>query len=197
MIFARFALRDTLLIAAFTLLWVVASPLSAQSGPVADFLGLLAGVGVGVSVYLLHEWGHLIGALATSSKVAAGPTLWSRSLFSFDSQRNDRRQFLIMSAGGFVVTGAAFFGAYALLPEALLATRVARGAVCVLAFLAIFVEFPLVVWALVRSDLPPVEAFPLDESGREQARATAAGPCDSLPTGFDAGAEPVRTSPAA
>ena len=64
-----------------------------------------------------------------------------------------------MSAGGFVVTGLAVWGAYSGLPSDLLATRVARGVISILAMLAIFIEFPLVIWALVRDDLPPVEAF--------------------------------------
>lgn len=192
--FARFALRDTALIVLFVAVWIVASPYTAGIGPTADLLGLLAGLGVGVGVYLLHEWGHLIGALAVSAEVAPGPRLSSRSLFSFDSRRNDRRQFLVMSAGGFVVTGTAVWVAYALLPDALLATRVARGAVCVLAFLAIFLELPLVIWALVRSDLPPAEAFPLPSRAPQAPRATAAEPCDSLPS---EPAVPAERSPAA
>jgi hypothetical protein len=159
MSFPRFALRDALVIAAMLGIWIYASPVSAGEGPVADLLGVVAGAGIGLSVYLLHEWGHLLGALGTGSVVHPGQTPGSRYLFSFDSRRNDRRQFLVMSAGGFVVTGLAMWIVYAALPGDLFATRVARGAVSFLAFLAIFVEFPLVVWALVRSDLPPVDVF--------------------------------------
>lgn len=180
MSFARFAIRDTLLVAAVIGFWLVASPRTAANTPVADFLGLLAGLGVGLGFYLLHEWGHLVGAFATSACVYPGPTLSSRSLFSFDSKRNDRQQFMIMSVGGFVVTGLAFWTAYALLPEGLFATRVARGAVGVLTFLALFLELPLVVWALVRSDLPPVEAFQVHESDVRPATATPTRACDSL-----------------
>ena len=172
MTFSRFALRDAVVIAAVVLFWTWAAPLTAGGGPVADFLGLLAGVAVALAFYLLHEWGHLVGALATSAVVYPGPRLSSRSLFSFDSKRNDRRQFLVMSVGGFIVTGVAVWTVYANLPAELLATRVARGAVGVLAFLAVFVEFPLVVWALVRSDLPPVEAFEASEASSADAPAT-------------------------
>jgi len=172
MTFPRFALRDALLIAALSLFWVFTAPLTRGEGPVADLLGLLAGLGVGVAFYLMHEWGHLLGALATSAVVHPGPTLGSRSLFSFDSKRNTRRQFLVMSVGGFVVTAAGVWTAYAGLPPELHATRVARGAVGVLAFLAIFVEMPLVVWALVRSDLPPVEAFEVEAKPPTPAAAT-------------------------
>jgi hypothetical protein len=172
MTFSRLALRDVVVIAATVAFWTWASPLTAGTGPIADFLGLLAGVAVALAFYLLHEWGHLVGALATSAVVYPGPRLSSRSLFSFDSKRNDRRQFLVMSVGGFVVTGIAVWTVYAGLPAELLATRVARGAVGVLAFLAIFVELPLVIWALVRSDLPPVEAFQVSDAPAADSTAT-------------------------
>jgi len=170
MSFPRFALRDLLLIAAAIGVWLYASPVSAGTGPVADLLGVAAGASIGLSAYLLHEWGHLLAALGAGSVVHPGRTLGSRSLFSFDSKRNDRRQFLIMSVGGFVVTALAMWVVYAGLPGDLFATRVARGVVSFLAFLAVFVEFPLVIWALVRSDLPPVDTFspeaPHDADGR-------------------------------
>ena len=155
----RFALRDALLIGATVLLWVQASPISAGNGPMADVFGLLAGLGVGFSAYLLHEWGHLLGGLATGSVVHPGSKITSRYLFSFDSKRNDRRQFLVMSAGGFVVTGLSVWLTQAVLPDDLLATRVARGLISILAIVAIAIEFPIVIWALFRDDLPPVDTF--------------------------------------
>ena len=172
MTFSRLALRDAAVIAIVVAFWRLAAPVTAGSGPVADVLGVLAGLAVTLAFYLLHEWGHLAGALATASFVHPPPRLTSRSLFSFDSKRNDRRQFLVMSVGGFVVTGLAVWTAYAELPAELLATRVARGGVGVLALLAVFVELPLVFWALLRSDLPPVEAFTVAEATETDARAT-------------------------
>jgi ABC-type cobalamin transport system permease subunit len=170
MSFPRFALRDLLVIAAAVTVWIYASPVSAGSGPLADLLGVAAGAGIGLSAYLLHEWGHLLAALGTGSVVHPGRTLGSRYLFSFDSKRNDRRQFLIMSVGGFVVTALAMWLVYAGLPGDLFATRVARGVVSYLAFLTIFIELPLVVWALVSSHLPPVDTVspdaPIDAGGR-------------------------------
>ena len=175
MTFPRFALRDAAIIAGVVLVWTLASPLSAGDGPVADLSGGVCGVAFGVAAYLLHEWGHLLAGLASGSVVHPGPSLGSRFLFSFDSKRNDRRQFLIMSAGGFVVTGLAMWIVYGGLPGDLLATRVARGAVSFLAFLAVFIEFPLVIWALVRRDLPPVDTFVPDGPEGVGASTTTAG----------------------
>jgi hypothetical protein len=172
MSFTSFALRDAAIIAATVSFWTFAAPRTAGDGPLADFLGVVAGLAVTASFYLLHEWGHLLGGLATGSVVHPPPSLSSRSLFSFDSRRNDRRQFLVMSIGGFIVTAAAAAFVYAGLSPGLLATRVARGGVGVLVFLAIFVESPLVVWALLRSDLPPVDVFAVSEGPDEGVRAT-------------------------
>ncbi len=168
--FAKLAIRDLLLVALLVGFWLLTAELSAGAGPLSDFFGLLAGLGLGVSAYLLHEWGHLLGALATRSVVHAPDRLSSRFLFSFDSKANSRRQFLTMSLCGFAVTGVALLLAHTALPEGQLATRVARGAVLFLTFLLVFIELPLFLWALIRGDLPPVETF---DSHRE-----AGGPSD-------------------
>ncbi len=157
--FPKLALRDLVLVALLAGFWWLTAEHSAGEGPLSDFVGLLAGLGLGVSVYLLHEWGHLLGALATGSVVHAPESLGSRFLFSFDSKANSRRQFLTMSLTGFAVTGAALVAAYTVLPDGQLATRVARGAVLFLTFLLVFIELPLFLWALLRGSLPPVETF--------------------------------------
>jgi hypothetical protein len=153
----KLAVRDLLLLAAFAALWWWAAPLSAGDGFVADFLGLAAGLGLGVGHYLLHEWGHALGGLATRSVIRPAASLRSRFLFSFDSQENSRAQFLAMSFSGFAVTGVVLWAVYTQLPDVWLATRVARGAVLFLVALTVFIEFPLVIYALVRNRVPPVE----------------------------------------
>ena len=157
--FARIALRDLIIAAVVVAAWAYLAPLSAVEGALADFVGVALGVAVAFACYLGHEWGHLAGALATGAKVAAPEKLSSISLFSFDSKANDRRQFLMMSFSGFAMTGVALAVVYGLLPDGWLATRVARGGVLFLTALTVFIEFPLVFWALLRSDLPPVETF--------------------------------------
>ncbi len=168
--FGKLAVRDALLIALAAALWTWAGPLSAGTGMVSDFAGLLVGLSLAASAYLLHEWGHLLGGLAARSRVHAPERRTSISLFRFDSRRNSRRQFLVMSFSGFAVTGIVLWVAYALLPDEQLASRVARGGVLVLTFLTVFVEFPLVLWSLVSSTLPPVETF-TPRGGEEPAAA--------------------------
>lgn len=157
--FGKLALRDLVSSAVVVLAWVYLSHLSAGKGTVSDLMGVVLGFAAGGVAYAAHEWGHLLGALACGSTVRA-PSSWrSVSLFSFDSRANGRRQFLIMSFAGFAMTGLALVVVYNALPEGLLATRVARGAVLFLTALTVVLEFPLVVWSLLRSDLPPVETF--------------------------------------
>lgn len=158
--FAMLAVRDALILAAVAGLWVWAAEASSGAGMLADLVGLLLGLGVGVCVFLLHEWGHLLGAFATRSVVRAPGSLRGAYLFSYDSKRNSRPQFLVMSFAGFAVTGAALWFGYRVLPDPLLATRVARGAIVALASLTVFIEFPIVIVSLLRPKaLPPVEVF--------------------------------------
>lgn len=168
--FLRFALRDLLLVTGVAVAWLALAPRSAGEGFLADLLGFVLGLALAAACYLGHEWGHLTGALATRSDVRAPERLTSVSLFSFDSRRNGRSQFLAMSFAGFAMTGAALVLVYGLLPGDWLATRVARGGVAFLTALTVFVEFPLVIYALVRPTLPPVETL---ASHREAQRAGA------------------------
>jgi len=169
-VFAKLAVRDALIVTAVSALWLWAAEASSGTGMLADFVGLLLGLGVGVCVFLLHEWGHLLGAFATRSVVRAPASLQGAYLFSYDSKQNSRPQFLVMSFAGFAVTGAALWFGYRVLPDPLLATRVARGAIVALASLTVFIEFPIVIVSLLRpSALPPVEVFAEHRGEREAA----------------------------
>ena len=175
-VWLRLGLRDLVLLAAFGALWWWTAPWSAGEDFVADFFGLAAGLGIGIGHYLLHEWGHALGGLATGSVIRPAASLKSRFLFSFDSRANSRGQFLVMSFSGFLVTGVVIWAVYALLPSEWLATRVARGAVLFLAALTVFIEFPLVIYSLVRNRVPPVETVdnPLRRQPKRETEADAA-----------------------
>ena len=66
--FVKLAVRDVMIIVLGVALWRFAGHWSAGDGMLADFTGLLLGLLVGVGGYLLHEWGHLTGALVTGSR---------------------------------------------------------------------------------------------------------------------------------
>lgn len=155
----KLALRDSGILTLAALLYLLLAPLSAGAGMLGDLTGIVAGLAIGLATFLLHEWGHLLGALASRSQVRLPERLGSVYLFSYDSKGNDRRQFVIMSLSGFAVTGLAVWAVYALLPDGQLATRVARGAVLFLASFTLVLEFPLLLWSLARPTLPPVEVF--------------------------------------
>ncbi|HSQ01383.1 MAG TPA: hypothetical protein VL049_29530 [Candidatus Dormibacteraeota bacterium] len=163
--FAKLLGRDLGIAAVVILAWWLAAPLSAGNGPVADLSGTLLGVGAFVIGHLTHEWGHLVGALLAGSRVGAPASLGSPFLFSFDSKRNSQRQFVIMSLSGFAVTGVALFVVYGLLPEPLLATRVARGLIVFGAALTLLLEVPLLTISLLQgSILSRVEVFPVADT---------------------------------
>ena len=69
-------------------------------------LGVTAGTLVAVAGFLLHEWGHWLGARWTGSVVHYPRTVFAPLLFHFDTRANDRRQFLAMSYGGYLASVA-------------------------------------------------------------------------------------------
>jgi len=155
--FVKLLVRDVALIALTALVWHLGADASARPGIGGDFAGVLAGVTIGVCGYLLHEWGHLLGALATGSSVTPGRSLASGFLFSFDSRANDRRQFLALSLGGWIATALVLWFVYDGLPSELFATRVARGVVAANVLLVVLIEIPLVVFSLATGRVPPVD----------------------------------------
>ena len=157
--FWKLAARDIVFLSVVTLAWWGFADFTAGGGLISDLLGLILGLAFGVSVFLLHEWGHWLGATLSGSRVHAPQHLSSVYLFSFDSHANSKRQFIIMSLSGFLVTGAALGLAYGPLGEPLQAARVARGSIAFLASLTLFIEVPILIWSLFSQKLPPVETF--------------------------------------
>jgi hypothetical protein len=97
--------RDAAVIAATLAIWRVDAVLrEGAQGTAALAVAALAGVMTAYSGYLVHEWGHLLGALSAGSVVHRPERVFSIFLFQFDSDRNDRRQFLRMSMGGFAAS---------------------------------------------------------------------------------------------
>lgn len=110
-------MRDVAVFGAFSVVlvacysWYSASPfwLSAGAGIVLAFVVAYA------SCYLMHEWGHYLGARLTGAKLPLG-AYQGVLLGLFDTERHSRAQFQSMSLGGvlaYVVTALIFVGAYA------------------------------------------------------------------------------------
>ena len=150
----RFLLRDLSIVALAVAAWWALASRSAHSGFVADFSGWIVGLLVFACAYLAHEWSHYLGAVLTGSRVRVGTNLASGFLFSFGSEGNSLGQFVVMSVSGFIATAIAVAFAYLVLPDAYLATRVARGGVLFLTFLGVVLELPLLLYALVTRSVP-------------------------------------------
>lgn len=150
----RLAIRDAAIVAVAVAAWIGLLPLSEGRPLVSDALALLLGLGLTVSAYLLHEWGHALAGLIAGSRIHAPLSLGSISLFSFDTEANSKIQFAAMSVGGFIVTAAGMVVVYLVLPDGYMATRVARGGVTLLAAITVFVEVPLLVYGLLARRLP-------------------------------------------
>lgn len=119
--------------------------------------------------YLVHEWGHLIGALVSRASVILPPGINEAFLFRWDTRRNNRRQFFWMASGGFVaslltVTGYLLWLDWAWWPDRLALILTALG---VLATLIIEVpEF----WRVARGGpIPDGAAFVPDTEPRDPA----------------------------
>ena len=150
----RFLLRDSIIFAVSLGLWWLLAARSAGGGMVADFTGWTTGLMLGVCAYLAHEWSHYLAAIAMGSTVRTGENLASGFLFSFDAEANTLASFVVMSLAGFVATAAVVFAYYMFLPDAYLASRVARGGALFLAFLGIVLELPLLLAGVFTRSVP-------------------------------------------
>jgi hypothetical protein len=146
--------RD-LVVAAIALTALLAShSLEGSASPMHGPLAGLAGVLLALTGYLLHEWGHLLGALAAQSRVELPRSIAAVFLFKFDTGANDRRQFLWMSAGGFIASAAVVALYFGLLSFDRLADRIALGLTGLGVLATAILELPP-AWRVLRgADLP-------------------------------------------
>jgi hypothetical protein len=150
----RLFLRDAAIVALSLGLWWLLAERSAGSGFVADFSGWVVGLMLFVCAYLAHEWSHYLGAVLMGSRVRTSESLASGFLFSFDAEGNSLAQFVVMSLAGFAATAAVIFAYYTVLPDAHLASRVARGGSLFLAFLGVVLELPLLLTGILSGSVP-------------------------------------------
>lgn len=121
----KHAVRD-LGIVIFTLaLWRLDAAWRGESGLAPIVIGLSAGSLAAIVGYLVHEWGHLAGARLSGSAVRIPDSPAEIFLFNFNSDRNSREQFLLMSSGGFLASALVVVLFLVILPLPSLAAIVA------------------------------------------------------------------------
>ena len=158
--FGKFAVRDGALIFLTVLGWIALSGFSAGEGLLPETLTVLLGVMGGLCAWVLHEWGHVLGAMLGRSKLRVPTKLFSVYLFGFDNKAHTRGQFVVMALGGFVATGLAFAFVMLALPQDLLATKVARGLVLLEIAVTAVLEVPgLILGIIAYEKLPSVDVL--------------------------------------
>jgi hypothetical protein len=152
-------LRDTVIVALTVGLWALALR-SNVDGVAGVTLAILTAVATAVVGYLAHEWGHLLGALASRSTFALPATPFeSFFLFRFDRERNTRAQFFTMALGGFAASLLTVVLLVALLPRGPLATTLSLAIVGLGVLATLVIEVPE-FWRVWRGGpLPDGAAF--------------------------------------
>ena len=147
----KLAVRDGVVAAATCALW--AAP------PDGVLLAALAALATTLVGYLLHEWGHLLGALAAGARFALPATPFeSPFLFKFDRTGNTRGQFFAMALGGFAASIATVAVLVFVLPPGL-ATWLTLGLVGAGVLATLVIEVPE-FWRVWRGGpLPDGAAF--------------------------------------
>ncbi|MGH2670772.1 MAG: hypothetical protein ACRDH5_16950 [bacterium] len=141
--------RDLALAAATLALWLLSRRLDASASAAAVPVAVLAGLALPGVGFLAHEWGHLAGARLAGSVIDYPASLRSPFLFHFDGARNGRRQFLWLSAGGFVASAVFLGGLLAGLSLNHLADRIALGLAAIGVLATLVLEVPQ-AWRVYR-----------------------------------------------
>jgi hypothetical protein len=141
--FLAMAVRDSMIIAITLALWLRTIQLGKTDGIALLVVHLPTAALTVISGYLVHEWGHLIGAwLIRSSFLLPASVIASPFLFRFDNVRNTRRHFLWMAGGGFVSSGLLVVLLLMVLPRDLLAAQLALAGVAVGVLATLVIEVP-------------------------------------------------------
>jgi len=177
----KHALRDLLVLLATLALWRVDAALRGGPGPGPALVAVAAGAGAALCGYLVHEWGHLLGARLAGAVVHLPTRARDHFLFRFDVARNDRRAFLAMSVGGLGASLVAVAALLAVLPLGALSGQVALGLVAAGVLATFVLELP-VAWRVARGG-------PLPQEGAAY-RGGAADGCAAAPA---SDGSPVRS----
>lgn len=161
------AIRDLAFIGVTLLLWQLDASL--RTGSVVSLIvSVTAGAATAVCGYLLHEWGHLAGARVGRSTVRLPTSPTEVFLFNFDSDRNGRTQFLIMSIGGYVASALVVAFLLAALPLTTVAGAVAIGLSAAGVLATAILEIPPFVHVWRGGAIPRGAAYVSDRSRRSE-----------------------------
>jgi hypothetical protein len=158
-VFKNLAARDLFIVALIVGVWTAGRRFTPADGAVFWALSIVGGLGFGIIGFLIHEWGHLAGSLLSRSVVFPAPRLSEALLFHFDSERNDRRQFLWMSMGGYAATAAWIAIAFAIADRSRWSDRIGLGIVSFGFFATFITEVPMTVRVWRGAPLPMGKAF--------------------------------------
>lgn len=100
----RTLVRDLALTALCAAAWWFESSVRGLGSATEWTAASVAAALTGLAGFLLHEWGHLAATRYAGGHVHYPDRLLAPLLFHFDCTRNDRRQFLWMSAGGYAAS---------------------------------------------------------------------------------------------
>ena len=139
-----YALRDAVIVAVTLLSWW-----GAQS---IETLGIIAGIGLGMSAYLFHEWAHLLAAIRQKASVEFATRWYAIFLFNMRTAVISKRAFFDISFAGFFATLLTLLFFLSLPPSNVQAIALLL-AQCLAALTLIF-EAPIAIWAMVTDRVP-------------------------------------------
>lgn len=151
--------RDAAVLALTALAWTADLRLASRGGWLGGTVAVAAGTLTALTGFVVHEWGHLAGALASGSTVHFPGRLAAPLLFHFDTARNDRRQFLSMSYGGFAASALVLAVLIATLPLDRLSGRTAAVLAGLGTLVSLVAEVPTAVRVARGAELPSGYAF--------------------------------------
>ena len=142
----QYALRDMVIFSGSLSCWAGAS--------IDDRLAFPAGLGLALTAYLFHEWAHLFAAQRASAAFKPATRWYALFLFNLSSEETPRESFLEISLAGFVAT-LIYMVVFLSLPASLSSETALTLARC-LATLTLIFEAPIVLWAIIKNEVPSV-----------------------------------------
>lgn len=134
-------LRDAAAFAAILLLWRYALQLSPPLSKAGIAVHALTAQATAFAGYLLHEWGHLLGAWGSGSRFELPRPFETFFLFRFDNLESTRPQFFAMALGGFAASLLTVI-ALLLLPGGVLASQIALALTALGVIATFIIEVP-------------------------------------------------------